>query len=53
MESYLISEDFWEVVGDDARVASTTNEGNAEAMQRWRIASTKAEFVLIKEDHYS
>ncbi|KAI4297897.1 hypothetical protein L6164_034511 [Bauhinia variegata] len=43
MESYLIREDRWEVVGRDDTIAS---ENNVEAFKQWRQKNAKAEFSL-------
>ncbi|KAI4357182.1 hypothetical protein L6164_001148 [Bauhinia variegata] len=43
MESYLIGEDLWEVVGGDDTIAL---ENNVEAFKQWRQKNAKAEFAL-------
>ena len=48
MESYLLGEDLWEVVGGDDKVAPTPTKdnANADAVKKWRTSNAKAEFVL-------
>ncbi|XP_020080774.1 uncharacterized protein LOC109704448 [Ananas comosus] len=46
LESYLIGEDLWDVVGGGFRRAPTDTPENREALKRWRTLNAKAEFVL-------
>lgn len=46
MESYLLGEDLWEVVGGDNKVAPTPTDTNADAVKKWRTSNARAEFVL-------
>jgi hypothetical protein len=46
MESYLVGEDLWEVVGsDDVNRLENTPE-NVYNLKKWRIANAKAESIL-------
>jgi hypothetical protein len=46
MESYLVGEDLWEVVGGaDVNPPGNTPE-NADALKKWRIANAKSESIL-------
>lgn len=48
MESYLLGEDMWEVVGGDDKVAliATKDNPNVDAIKRWKTSNANAEFVL-------
>lgn len=46
MESYLIGEDLWNVVGGDKTTPPESIEGNAEDVKKWRSLNGKAEFAL-------
>ncbi|KAL3501592.1 hypothetical protein ACH5RR_036041 [Cinchona calisaya] len=46
MESYLVGEDLWDIVGGDNAKSTEPNEGNAEVMKKWKILNGKAEFAL-------
>ncbi|GKV49234.1 hypothetical protein SLEP1_g55997 [Rubroshorea leprosula] len=46
MESYLVGEDLWDVVGGDDITALENNEENAKAFKQWRQKNAKAEFAL-------
>ncbi|GKV52289.1 hypothetical protein SLEP1_g58877 [Rubroshorea leprosula] len=46
MESYLVGEDLWDVVGGNDITAPENNEENAEAFKQWRQRNAKAEFAL-------
>ena len=46
MESYLVGEDLWEVVGgDDVNRLENTPE-NVDNLKKWRIANAKAESIF-------
>lgn len=46
MESYLVGEDLWDVVGGDKTKPPESNEQNVEAVKKWRSLNGKAEFAL-------
>ena len=46
MESYLIGEDFWDVVDGSNTTSPTDEQGNVDAFKRWKQLNAKAEFVL-------
>ncbi|KAL3522092.1 hypothetical protein ACH5RR_014926 [Cinchona calisaya] len=46
MESYLVGEDLWDIVGGDNAKSPEPNEGNTEVMKKWKILNCKAEFAL-------
>lgn len=46
MESYLIGEDLWNVVGGDKTTPPESIEGNAEDVKKWRSLNSKAKFAL-------
>ncbi|KAJ6812438.1 uncharacterized protein M6B38_147530 [Iris pallida] len=48
MESYLVGEKLWAVVGGKDKDKPEDNEANAEALKKWITTNAKAEFVLKK-----
>ncbi|CDP11845.1 unnamed protein product [Coffea canephora] len=50
MESYLVGEDMWDVVGGDKTKPPESNEQNAEAIKKWRSLNGKAEFALKRSN---
>ena len=46
MESYLVGEELWAVVGGEDKARPSTE--NAEALKKWTTTNAKAEFVLKK-----
>ncbi|KAG6532115.1 hypothetical protein ZIOFF_005953 [Zingiber officinale] len=46
MESYLVSEDLWDVVSTNGVAAPANITENAEAFKKWKQQNAKAEFVL-------
>jgi hypothetical protein len=46
MESCLVGEDLWEVVGGDDVNRSENTPENVDNLKKWRIANAKAESIL-------
>ncbi|KAK8926087.1 hypothetical protein KSP39_PZI018067 [Platanthera zijinensis] len=46
MESYLLGEELWEIVGGDDQVEIMAEFGTAEQVRVWKKANAKAEFAL-------
>lgn len=46
MESYLVGEDLWEVVGGHYVEAHQNTPENADALKKWWMTNAKAESIL-------